>query len=153
MMNIVFYWTEYIQIWCPENSPLVDSSPVNSPHQIPLVKLPPGELSPGQIPRPGKLPPRWIPTWVRARVRGWIRFRVREIDQVGFQRGIIYQGGIWLGGNSPWGNLIVGNLPGGFDHGKIFLVPSNIYHTFLHISYLLTTKLGSKNGKPNERNK
>ena len=92
-------------------------------------------------------------TWVRVRVRGWIRFRVREFDQMGIQWGVIYQGGIWPGGNSPGGNLIGGNLPGGFDHGGIFLVPSNIYHTFLQISYLLTTKLGSKNRRPNERNK
>ena len=39
---------------------------------------------------------------------------------------------MWAAGNSLGWNLIGGNLPGGFDHGEIFLVPSNIYHnTFL----------------------
>ena len=54
------------------------------------------------------------------------------MNSTGGGGGVIYQGEIWAAGNSLGWNLIGWNLPGGFDHGEIFLVPSNIYHnTFL----------------------
>ena len=93
----MFYQAMYIWTYCCECF-------INGVRKIPpwsilprWISPPPGELPPDQI------LPRWIPTWVR----------VGEFDQVGIQRGAIYQEGIWPGDNSPGGGIDRG---GGFHY-------------------------------------
>ena len=131
---------------CPENPPW--SIP---PWWIPPIKFTPRLVTPGPTPElpSGQIPPRWIATWFRVRVR----VRVREFDQVGIYRGAIYQGRIWPGGNSPgrgganwpgWGqDLIGGNSPGGGNWpgwdfpSTLFQKTSQWMFSYLLILYLL----------------
>ena len=105
--------------------------PIESPRKLPLVHSLNYRLAKFHP------PPRWIPTWVKFRVR----VRVREFDQVGIYRGgAIYQGRIWPGGSSPGGGggrIWSGELTRGDFPSTLFQKTSQWMISYLFILYLL----------------